>query len=303
MSDKKNMEAFGIEFVRDSGVATYVDENIFLLDNFKDFSDGDLPVRLDMPIWAVCLKGEMSCIVDNLPYTLHEGDAAFCLPYSYVSKRRYSPDFKGKILGLSSGAIRRNVLWTGKDLFGIIEYRKDHSVILLDKPETNIFCCYYDLIKAKSAQEIDLFQKEGMDALFQVLLCELCSIMTRRISPSVPAARSVKREDWIFNNFLRLLTEGKGRERSVTAYANQLHVTPKYLSTVVKSVSKRTALEWIHECTAEIVAHELKYTDKTIKEIAFALKFPSLSFFGKFCKAHLGLSPKEYRQQMGRPGV
>ena len=41
----------------------------------------------------------------------------------------------------------------------------------------------------------------------------------------------------------------------------------------------------------------LRYSNKTIKEICTELDFPNLSFFGKFVKEHLGMSPTEYRQQ------
>jgi AraC-like DNA-binding protein len=41
----------------------------------------------------------------------------------------------------------------------------------------------------------------------------------------------------------------------------------------------------------------LKYSDKSIKEIALELDFPNISFFGKYVKAHLGVSPKAYRRQ------
>jgi YesN/AraC family two-component response regulator len=42
--------------------------------------------------------------------------------------------------------------------------------------------------------------------------------------------------------------------------------------------------------------HELlTESNKSIKEIMEELDFPSLSFFGKYVKKHLGKGPKEYR--------
>lgn len=40
---------------------------------------------------------------------------------------------------------------------------------------------------------------------------------------------------------------------------------------------------------------KLKSTDMTIQEIAYSLNFPSASFFGKYFKRHMGMSPLEYR--------
>ena len=43
------------------------------------------------------------------------------------------------------------------------------------------------------------------------------------------------------------------------------------------------------------VKAKLKSTNMTIQEIAYSLNFPSASFFGKYFKRHMGMSPLEYR--------
>ncbi len=92
-----------------------------------------------------------------------------------------------------------------------------------------------------------------------------------------------------------MLATYDGSERSVKAYADRLCVTPKYLSTVCKTVSGKTALEWIHDFLADAITRNLKYTEGSIKEISDVLGFPNMSFFGKFVKTRFGMSPKEYR--------
>ena len=99
----------------------------------------------------------------------------------------------------------------------------------------------------------------------------------------------------LFRKFIKLLSSYEATDRSVKGYAEKLCVTPKYLSTVCKSVSGKTALEWIHDFLADSITHKLKYTDVSIKEIADELGFPNISFFGKFVKSRFGVSPKEYR--------
>lgn len=41
----------------------------------------------------------------------------------------------------------------------------------------------------------------------------------------------------------------------------------------------------------------LRYSTRTIKEIAEDHNFLNASFFGKFVKSQIGLSPKEYRRK------
>ena len=101
---------------------------------------------------------------------------------------------------------------------------------------------------------------------------------------------------------MSLLAESNGRVRSVSVFANMMHVTPKYLSKCVKNESGRSPLDIIHETTAATIRRQLRYSNKTVKEICMELDFPNLSFFGKFVREHLGLSPTEFRQQNLKEG-
>ena len=68
-------------------------------------------------------------------------------------------------------------------------------------------------------------------------------------------------------------------------------------SSVVKEVSGRTALDWINDVTMQQIKFQLKTSDSSIKEIADRFNFPNQSFFGKYVKKHLGVSPAKYRNQ------
>ncbi|TWJ17981.1 helix-turn-helix protein [Bacteroides zoogleoformans] len=56
-------------------------------------------------------------------------------------------------------------------------------------------------------------------------------------------------------------------------------------------------MEWINEYAIEQIKQELKHSDKSIKEIADEFNFSNQSFFGKYVKAHLGMSPAQYRRE------
>ena len=51
-------------------------------------------------------------------------------------------------------------------------------------------------------------------------------------------------------------------------YANQLYVTPKYLSAVCKEVSGQTASELITQYMVKDILYLLRNSQKSIKEIA-----------------------------------
>lgn len=81
-------------------------------------------------------------------------------------------------------------------------------------------------------------------------------------------------------------------------YADKLHVSPKYLSAVCKEVSGQTAFDLVNQYVLKNVKYMLQWSPKSIKEIAMELDFPNLSFFGKYVKRYLGVSPKQYREQL-----
>ena len=97
---------------------------------------------------------------------------------------------------------------------------------------------------------------------------------------------------------MSLLSRSTNTEREVRAYAEQLLITPKYLSAVCKEKSGRTAMDWITESTVNHIKYYLLQTDLSVKEIAFKLDFPDVSFFCKYVKKHLGKSPVDYRRTM-----
>ena len=74
------------------------------------------------------------------------------------------------------------------------------------------------------------------------------------------------------------------------------------LDKCVKEESGRSPLDHIHETTIITFRQQLRYSNKTPKEICIELEFSSLSFFGKFVKEHLGMSPTDYRQQNLKEG-
>jgi len=82
----------------------------------------------------------------------------------------------------------------------------------------------------------------------------------------------------------------------VSAYAQLLHVSDKYLNECVKEVLGTNAKRLIDEKLIMTARHELKFTDKPIKEIAYQLGFSSPDYFSYFLKKHTKSSPSQVRK-------
>ena len=104
------------------------------------------------------------------------------------------------------------------------------------------------------------------------------------------------RAEIIFTKFIKLLEGNFKQERRVGWYAEQLNITPKYLSETIKNVSRRTPNEWIDNYVTTEMRIQLRNSTKSIKEIAEEMNFANQSFLGKYFKEHVGISPSEYRK-------
>ena len=78
-------------------------------------------------------------------------------------------------------------------------------------------------------------------------------------------------------------------------FADRLCISPKHLSMVVKKVSGRTASDWIDDYVILQAKQLLRSSSLTIQEVSRELNFSNQSFFGKYFKKHVGMSPSEYR--------
>lgn len=101
----------------------------------------------------------------------------------------------------------------------------------------------------------------------------------------------------IFNAFLQLLAHEDQKRQRVAYYADKLHISPKYLSTVCKKVSGKNPMRWISESVMQDCYSLLKDTDLSVKEISNRLGFPNSSFFGQYFREQTGQTPIAYRTE------
>lgn len=87
-------------------------------------------------------------------------------------------------------------------------------------------------------------------------------------------------------------------EKSVSAYAEKLFVTPKHLNDCVKISFGKTAKEIINEVLLLDAKMMLARQEVSIKEIADRLNFEDYSHFVKFFKTQTGLSPAKFRKEL-----
>ena len=100
---------------------------------------------------------------------------------------------------------------------------------------------------------------------------------------------------YLTSQFLKLAQQHFKKERFLEFYANQLQITTKHLSRTVKAETGFTAGDWLDRLVLLEAKVLLKSSNMNIQQIAEELNFPSQSFFGKYFKHNVGLTPKQFR--------
>ncbi|ROH99359.1 helix-turn-helix domain-containing protein [Chryseobacterium daecheongense] len=139
-----------------------------------------------------------------------------------------------------------------------------------------------------------IYKKEIIEHLFSVFCYQMAGIISKEDDSSM--SRMSRQEEIVFN-FLTDLTTYYHTERMVEFYAERQSITTRHLSSVVKSITGKSASEII----ALIVMNEAKVllnsSEKPVSEVSSMLGFSDQYSFSHFFKKHLEVSPSQYRNQ------
>lgn len=278
-------------------IIDYADDDIAVINSLNNIPYSNDTLRLNCVLVMFCTEGYLQMDMNNKTFLLENNSLMICLPNSILSHTMVSPSHTIKIIGFSTGFMRR-VVKMGKDIWKTVSYVYNNPIKHVGESDYLPFKLYIDAIMAKINSLPHLYRKEIIQHLFSALFCEVIADLNKHALVSYETGKSketIKQADFIFTRFMEKLSIDNGLHRSVSYYADELFYTSKYLSKVIKQVSGKTALDLINEHAIEHIKYQLKHSDKSIKEIAEEFQFSNLSFFGKYIKAHLGVSPTRYR--------
>lgn len=290
------------DFKQNEEYTDYVDDDFVLIDSLNNIPDIYGMAKLECFLMVICREGSVRLEIDNIDYTLSTGDVLLGQPGALIKDYMMTPDNQICLVGFSS-RFMRNVVKAGKKSWNVVVSMYSTPFVPSDINTNFIrrFTSIMELIGAK-LDDSTYFRQDVIRHLFSAILYDLLGLICKR---SVIADKEnkyddgfINQSDYILYRFIQLLSQDNGTHRTVSYFADLLCYSPKHLSKAVKDASGRTPLDLINESVTERIKYSLKYSNKSIKEIAAELDFPNPSFFGKYVKARLGLSPSKYRNHV-----
>ncbi len=279
----KNVENLSLNYVRilaEDEKQYYVDEHVFIAMNAQDFGlkhlRTDQPYRVDEGRVMMVTRGWVRVVINLEEQRLEQQSLIVLVADSIFEIQEWSDDFDLRA-------------FTFKDL-PLFTSISQQTYLTLNDDEWQLTNEYVELMWHETRYQP--LQPEVITHLQTALLLELKRFADREENLRQQTAT---RQDKIFHQFLRLVNLYGLRERKIEFYADKLCVTPNHLGAVIKKASGLTVMQWLNRHAIQKAKVLLRYSDLPIWEVAERMNFANPSFFSKFFKREIGMTPAEYR--------
>ncbi len=272
----------------------YKDDDIMFLTVFEEIARLDTTSVEGYMILA-CNNGRMDVDVNGQKHHLEAYEALILPPHTRLNNYMVSVDVRCDLALISTETVKRLLQNHIEEWERCIYINKTNHVITTEQSREQ-FVYYASILAFKMRQTDRRYNKEVIQSVIRSILFDYLEIMMEAV-PQVEETSVVGQHKVLFKRFLELLTTRHVKHQLVDTYAQELCVSPNYLTKVCKEVTGKTALQWIREYTEADIRYYLLNSDMSVKEICDDLGFPNLSFFGKYCRRAFGMSPNEFRKK------
>ena len=257
----------------------------------EDIMQINSPRFTDWGVHLICNEGDAMFLFNNKPVTIQRNDAAVINHPELVTHINASEDLKIRFIAAPF-----------KFLYNLLpanHYGVKGHISLFENPviplnEKDVWRLNNDIeqLSIRSQDTNHLFYDELIGSLALTMIYDLFDFHAKINKETTPTERTTN----VVKRLLALLENGRAkRYREVTYYANELNVSPKYLSETVKRITGNSVMSLIDKYAVPVLIEYLKNSDFTLTQISDEMNFSSLSYFSRYAKKHLGMSPTEYR--------
>ncbi len=286
-----------IELVKQPDVVStsFHEGDIVIVNEIKELAN-NLLIESDMTILLMCKKGKIQICINGKYVKIEGSELVFILPNSTITNLKFSSDVDCAAICISS--VRVQDFLKTQDLLNLVFTIRKFPLLHLNEDKFSNLMILKENVKQMFLISHPYYEKI-MSHFVEIILYDIFGCYKDAYEEVVISAKTEvpNRTNQLFATFISLLHSYKGIHREVRFYANKMFITPKYLSAICKVVSGKTCSKWISEVVMVEIIHLLRYSDLSIKEVAYKLQFENLSSFSKYVRKYLGCTPIEYRKK------
>ena len=231
-------------------------------------------------------------------YDHENGSMMFVRPRQVIQMKDLQFEEDGFILYIHEDFLHGHPLHTEIQKYHFFDYETNEALHLSPKEE-QIIWNFYNVLSAEYFNNEDEFSRELMLANISSILKYAQRFYKRQfINRTEISGKMVTKFNEALSRYVKaghLHTKGLP---SVSSLAEELHISSRYLSDLLKQESGKTALELIHIYLVSEAKNLLKTDDQSVTEIAYALGFENMSYFSRLFKKEVGISPVQFKKQL-----
>lgn len=260
----------------------------------------EYPCRFHGYMAFFCIKGEFEVEINLKKFTIRKDSMFIYTPGNIVRVTNIDPREKESVhfvVVAISEDLMSSTRFDFSKLYNESLRLLESPCVVINENERELCRKYFDLIQEVSKMRMPNM-RESVAALISSIFYLMGAIWTDRLTAAKKngGEEVSTRSKIVLEDFLLLVRDYHTKERSLSFYADKLYLTPKYLSKLIKSVSGKSAHEWIDSFVILEAKNLLKYSDMSIKSIVYELNFPNQTTFYRFFKTKTGMTPSEYRK-------
>lgn len=273
----------------ESELSLSIADDVILLEKQMLSPPINTPFKIDVTVAVIGIKGESKGTNNLRSYVTKANTLMIILPGQILTRESTSEDFEARYIVMSNKFLAS--LGMHEDFPAFTSVANNPFFILTDSEHRSVLA-YYEMLRAAVANQDNKYRLETSKHLTLAFFYGASNMFGSR---QVQDDSMKSRHDRLVEEFLSKVRDCYKQERGMQYYADLLCLTPKYLSALVKKSTGISGNEWIDRYVALEAKALLKSTTMTVQQISDELSFPSQSFFGKYFKRVVGISPSEYR--------
>ncbi|MDO6433448.1 helix-turn-helix transcriptional regulator [Flavitalea sp. BT771] len=271
---------------------------VSLVDNTKIAVDKDkLPAAFLFNFYKISYKTVLRGKIryGQNYYDFDEGGLVFTAP-NQVLAITDDTEYLGSTLLFHPDFIRNYPLGENIKKFGFFSY-DTHEALHLSEKEKAVILNIFRNMEDELQSTIDDFSQDVIIAQIELLLNYSNRFYKRQF-----LTRKAVNSD-LLSQLEHLLDDYFDKESALTKglptvqyLAEQLHVSPRYLSDMLRSLTGQNAQQHIHHKLIEKAKVMLSTSNLSVAEVAYQLGFEYPQSFNKLFKRKTSLSPLEFRE-------
>ena len=236
---------------------------------------------------GLCLKGSASFRYDMSVRTMQPHCLGVMLPFHAISDGHWTDDYT--TLPIIVSATMYDELITRDAFRDYIKYAEQPEINLSDEQFDKIYNLLVTIRNVNSSSHAK--RRDMVVNLLDVLFYGLALYRGDEVTGSN------SRNEQLYSRFYDLLMAHYAHHHEIDWYAEQLRLTPKYFSALIRQTSGKSAAQWINSVLVmQAKRLLLSRRDMTVQQVAYELGFRENATFCRFFKSQTGLRPTEYRE-------